>query len=211
MKEFEVIDFDLAAIENQVDEFRNLLGQNKPLEETEHIRPFFTDRKHLSTFLASYHPKATQFNHLAYEFDFFGDFKCDIATGDSASKSYCFIEFEDATPTSIFVKKEKLMTEWSPRFEHGYSQIIDWFWKLEDLAGSDTFKRRFDCPKINYIGILVLGRSNYLSQTDKDRLQWRQNHTIVNSKNIFCITFDELLSHLEVKLSVYKMWTRKVD
>lgn len=55
---------------------------------------------------------------IAYEFDVFGDFACDLAVGEQASGSYCFIEFEDAQQNSIFEKSGKKATrEWSRRFD----------------------------------------------------------------------------------------------
>ncbi|MEQ8960543.1 MAG: DUF4263 domain-containing protein [Coleofasciculus sp. C2-GNP5-27] len=57
-----------------------------------------------------------------------------VNNGDSVKKAYCFVEFENADSNSIFVDKPgKSSPEWSSRFEKCFSQIIDWFWKLDDL------------------------------------------------------------------------------
>jgi hypothetical protein len=39
------------------------------------------------------------------EFDIFGDFTCDLANGDSTSKTFFLVEFEDAGPDSLFITK----------------------------------------------------------------------------------------------------------
>ena len=55
-----------------------------------------------------------------------GNFLSDLVVGDSVTQSYCFVEFEEAAPTSLFVSKPDISTpEWSPRFERGFSQIVD--------------------------------------------------------------------------------------
>ena len=64
-----------------------------------------------------------------------------MVVGDASSHAYCFIEFEDATETSIFKKTPKLTPEWSPRFEHGFSQLVDWILWLENNKGN-TCERR---------------------------------------------------------------------
>ena len=30
--------------------------------------------------------------------------------------------------------KRKATPDWSPRFEHGFSQLVDWFFKLHEIA-----------------------------------------------------------------------------
>ena len=59
---------------------------------------------------------------------FFGDFACDVAAGDSEANAFTLIEFEDAQEYSIFSRRQegKAMKRWSSRFEHGFSQLVDW-------------------------------------------------------------------------------------
>ena len=37
----------------------------------------------------------------------------------------------------------KVTREWSPRLDHDYGPIIDWFYKLNDRRNSDDFQGRF--------------------------------------------------------------------
>jgi hypothetical protein len=126
MKRFDALRFDAALCRRQVGQLRKWLARNLNLDERRHILPFFRKRRQLSAFVASYNSNVIRFNRLAFEFQLFGDFSCDLAVGDSVKKAYCFIEFEDAGPNCLFVKQGKKATrEWSPRIDHGYSQIVD--------------------------------------------------------------------------------------
>ncbi|MBK9460637.1 MAG: DUF4263 domain-containing protein [Chitinophagales bacterium] len=199
MKEFESYKFNLVTYKEELEAFKQLL--TKPnLEESKDILPFFKEKKHLVAQIGTLVPDMQTPDKIAYEFDIFGDFKSDCVVGDSKGQNYCFIEFEDANEKSVFVqKKGKYKPEFSPRFEHGFSQIVDWFYKLDGLHFRD-FKERFGSSEINYHGILIIGRNNYLDESLRERLKWRTNHVIINSKQIHCYTFDDLYERLNRKL-----------
>ena len=132
--------------------------------------------------------------------------------GDFQTGWYCFVEFEDASPTSIFESKGKKATlEWSSRFEHGFSQIVDWFWKLDDMKASVEFKSKFERDYIRYYGMLILGRSGDLEYKEQMRLQWRLDKVLVDSRQIFCITFDDLYKDLNSRLSNYGLLAYLAD
>ena len=206
MKKFEALAFSPKQCRKEVAELQQWLRKNQDLKEHQHIRPFFEKRRHLSAFLASVHPKMIRFNQLAFQYPLFGDFTCDIAIGDAEKNAYCFIELEDAGPKSLFVQQaQKTTREWSPRFEHGYSQIIDWFYKLEDMKKSDAFAAQFGARSIDYAGILIVGREHYLQPGEKERLQWRCENVIVASRKIHCVTFDGLLADLQGRLETFPL------
>ncbi|NTW19795.1 MAG: DUF4263 domain-containing protein, partial [Nostocales cyanobacterium W4_Combined_metabat2_030] len=125
---------------------------------------------------------------------------------DSVNNTYCFIEFEDATKNSIFVnKKGKTTSEWSARFEHGFSQIIDWFWKIDDYKNTSLARSIFGSENIEFYGILVIGRDAFISPIDKARLNWRLNKVLVDSRKVICITFDQLARDMRDRLSLYPL------
>ncbi|WP_446391373.1 Shedu anti-phage system protein SduA domain-containing protein [Coleofasciculus sp. B1-GNL1-01] len=64
------------------------------------------------------------------------------------------------------------------------SQIIDWFWKLDDLEKTNDYENRFNSRSIDYMGLLIIGRNENLKFREKTRLAWRQQNLIVNSKHI---------------------------
>jgi len=204
MKTLDPIVFNYDRCRSEVEELRGLLAANPVLEEGKDILPFFRARPQLSVFCGINNPNIVAFDRVAWEYDLFGDFSCDLAVGDSVTKAYCFLEFEDAGPRSLFVQQgQKATREWSPRFDHGCSQVIDWFYKLDDRRNSDEYEARFGKRSVDFSGVLVAGRSQDLRPDEALRLEWRRQHVVVHSKRIVCITFDELLADLLHRLGHY--------
>jgi hypothetical protein len=200
MKKLQPVSFDYAIARQQVAEFRALLASRTELAESADVLPFFRQRAHLSVLLGMYNARIAWADRIAYEFDIFGDFACDLLVGEWETGSYCFIEFEDASATSIFEKQGKKATRgWARRFDQGCSQIIDWLHKLDDRSGYD-FLSRFGRHTISYETVLVIGRDQHLDDGEKLRLEWRSASVVVNSKRVHCVTFDQLLSQLSTRL-----------
>jgi hypothetical protein len=201
MKTFEHLQFDPGKCRKEVAEFQDLLAGRRSLKEREDILPFFKKRKHLSAFVGSYLTDVVRFDRVAHEYQLFGDFGCDLVAGDSVNKAYVFVEFEDAAPGGIFVKKKTKNTpEWSPRFEHGFSQVVDWLFKLDEQRGTVEFEERFGAGAITSIALLVVGRDERFGPRETARLQWRQEHLLVHSKHVRCLTFDQLCEDLLERL-----------
>ncbi len=123
--------------------------------------------------------------------------------GDHDRAAYCFIEFEDATPNSVFSHSKRYTPEWGSRFEHGFSQIVDWAYKLADLEKSDTFEARFYAKEIESMSILVIGRSDFITESEWKRLQWRRKYVMVNSQYVRCMTFNQLLEEMDFAMNTY--------
>jgi len=205
MKVFHPLAWDAAQCRKEVEAFRALLAKPQVLTERKHILPLLRRCLHLAAFIGSYHPDIDRFDRVAFEYDLFGDFACDLAVGDSVKRGYNFIEFEDAGPHSLFKRQgKKNAREWSPRFDCGYSQIIDWFGKLRDMGKSDEFEARFGARSIEFMGTLVVGRNEHFQPGEQRRLEWRRRHVVVDSKKIQCVTFDELLEDLSYRLKKYE-------
>ncbi len=125
--------------------------------------------------------------------------------GEWGRGEYCFVEFEDASPESVFEQRGKKATrEWGRRFDHGYSQVIDWAYKLDDRSASADFLDRFGVREIKFEAVLVIGRDGHMDVGERHRLGWRAEKVSVNNKKVTCMTFDELLSQFEVRLSILK-------
>lgn len=211
MKSFLQLDFNPSICRAELAELKQLLESKRGLSERDDILPFFRERHHLSAFVGSYHPKINRFDRIAFEYDLFGDFSADLVVGDSLKKSFCFVEFEEAASNSIFISKAgKSSPEWSPRFEKGFSQIVDWFWKLDDLQKTEDFENRFNSRSIDYMALLIIGRNEDLQSRERKRLAWRQQNLLVSSKHIYCLTFDELYDDLSFCLDKY-MFAPRVD
>lgn len=206
MKSFLSIDFNWELFEKELEEFGDLLRGNNTLEEQKEILPFFKSRFYLSAGISLIH--IFNCDSLAYEFDLWGKFTCDLVIGSSHDKTYYFVEFEDAKSDSLFkIVKNKSTSEFSNRFEHGYSQIVDWFHILNNMEDNAEYEARFGYRKINYQGVLIVGRSEFLRKGNHDeynRLFWRSNEVIVNSKRIYCYTYDELYEKLKARVTILK-------
>jgi Domain of unknown function (DUF4263) len=181
-KGFTRLQWDPEKCRKELEAFRKLLGGTGTLKEKAEILPFFKANVHLSAFIGSCDSDITLFDLFAHEYALFGDFLCDLVVGDSTTKRYVFVEFEDAAPNSIFVPK-KATPEWAPRLEHGYSQIVDWFWKLHDMEKTDEYADRFGTGA-RYFGLLIVGRTENLGPRELRRLEWREEMARVNSKYI---------------------------
>jgi hypothetical protein len=126
---------DLAA-------FQKLLQSKKELAERSDIQQFFKKRKQLSAFIGTYASNLGPAKLLGFDFPFMGDFSADIVLGNKEKGVFCVIEFEDGKANSIFTKRpKKSTTEWSRRFEHGFSQLVDWFYSLDDFKKTERLPR----------------------------------------------------------------------
>lgn len=201
MKTFLKHKFDVDQCLKDLADFRTLLSSKTDLSEQLDILPFFRSHPNLSVFLGSFFPNLRTFDRLAFEYQLFGDFACDLVVGDSLTGWYCFIEFENADASSVFLtKKGKATPEWSPRFEHGFSQLVDWFWKMDDFKQTSEMQYRFERNLVRYQGLLVLGRSSSLGIREQIRKDWRLEKVVIDSKQVFCLTFDELYEDLNARL-----------
>ena len=201
-KEFKRIQFDPGQCRKEAEELRDFLVTNRDLQERKQVLPFFKERLQLSAFLGSYHPEIVRYDLVAHELPLFGDFAADLVVGDSKNSAFAFIEFEDASPESIFVKR-KATPDWSPRFEHGFSQLVDWFFKLHEQGQTVEFEEKFGSRTIRHLGILVIGRTEHLGKREEHRLRWRQEYVLLNSKQIHCKTFDQLRDDLLDRLEQF--------
>ena len=198
MKQFNPFVFDKTAYERELTQYRTFLQTKRNLSENKDILPFFKQNQQVSSQMGrSFMSDLFPIDNIAFEYDLFGDFVCDLVLGNQKTQSYCFVEFEDASENSIFTtKKGKYQSVYAPRFEQGHSQAVDWFYKIRHASPYDL-QERFGSDRINYYGMLVIGRSHFLTERKINRYKWRKRHVLVDSKFIIILTFDELLQMLE--------------
>jgi hypothetical protein len=187
---------DLAALEH-------LLRENADLAEREHILPFFHTHADLTALLGTYHPDIVTCDRLGFEVALFGEYVADAVVGESATNALCFIEFEDGRASSVFKPRRRRGTEWSDRIEHGFSQILDWFWLLEDQQATLTFAAQFGERSPNVEALLIVGRDSGVSLADRRRLTWRSRRVHIGGQRIVCCTYDDVLRRLRQRLSVW--------
>jgi hypothetical protein len=104
MKTFEPFRLLRGHARREVAELRLRLASRSPLAERADILPFFRQRPHLAALCGRHSLPLLRCDRLAWECALFGEFACDLAVGDSSTKSCTFIEFEGAGPASLFVR-----------------------------------------------------------------------------------------------------------
>jgi hypothetical protein len=205
MTSFDSFSFSTKRAEEELSQFQQLLDihSHTPLREREQILPFFKNHRHAAALIGSYNFDTFRWDRIAFEFDIFGDYKADLVVGDSQNRQYCFVEFEDAAETSIFKRSPKATPDWSPRFEHGFSQIIDWILWLDNQRGTAPYTSRFGVPSIQFVAVLIIGRDRFLEKPlHRERLTWRSEQVIVASRKVNCITYDRLSRDLSARLKM---------
>jgi hypothetical protein len=205
MTSFDSFSFHKDRAEEELVQFQQLLDihSHTPLREREHILPFVQNHRHAAALIGSYNSNLVSPDRIAFEFDVFGDRQADLVLGDSQNHQYCFVEFEDATETSIFMKSAKDTFDWSPRFHHGFSQIIDWIWWLDTQRGTAAYTSRFGVAAIQFVAVLVIGRDRFLEKPlHRERLTWRSEQVVVASRRVNCITYDQLSRDLSGRLKI---------
>jgi len=194
-KDFTEVAFNHVQFKKELNQFRDLLSEKKILGERE-VQGLFKASPHLTAYMGSSFGNIGVAKQIAYEFEIMGDYGADIVFGNR-EKQFCFVELENGDPDSVLERVGKKSTkEWSKRFEHGFSQIIDWFCHLDDFKKTDRFHRNFGYGHIDFVGLLLIGRNEGLDPDDLRRLRWRTHHVIVNSHPVVCMTYDDLCKEL---------------
>jgi len=206
--------FDVKVCNTQIQELQNFLEVNSEIEETgEHgLQKFFSDRPNLILLLGYWHfglepafykPELNLFNN---------EFRADFVVANKQKSKLIFVEFEDAKEDSIFKLKSRRSDsantsyEWSSRYEHGLSQVIDWYYRMDDYERTNKFEEYFGHRHVSYTGLLVIGRDRFIQQSGlMQRFRWRSSKTVINSRLLHCMTFDQLLEESMEKLSTLQV------
>ncbi len=195
-KDFTQVAFNHVQFKKELDQFRALLSSTKILGERE-IQELLKASLHLTAYIGTtFGISIGVAKQVAYEFEILGDYAADIVLGNRENR-FCFVELENGDPNAVLEHVGKKSTkEWSKRFEHGFSQIVDWFCHLDDFKKTDRFHRNFGYGNIDFAGLLLIGRNEGLSSDDLRRLRWRTHNVIVNSHPVVCMTYDDLFREL---------------
>lgn len=196
--------FDRRRCERDLAEFGEFLDAKQALRERDDVQAFFKLRPHLAALIGAFDLDVGPATRLQFEFPIFGEFRADLALGNHNTRKYVLVEFEDATDQSIFRQaKTKHNREWGHRFEHGFSQLVDWFHAIDDLKKTDLFEREFGRGHVQLYGLLLIGRSQYLDEYDRKRLDWRTDKVAVDSRKVLCMTFDDFYQQALFRISHY--------
>lgn len=194
---------DLPACEQSLLALEAFLSSNLEIEETGAggLQEFFENHPDLLLLMGDCFFPSLSPHYYGKEFSILGEFRADFAISDKSQSKFLFVEFESAKTDSVFVTKYdgKTITsyDWSPRFEHGFSQVVDWQYRMDDLGRTSRLEEHFGSAKVDHEGILVVGRDHFVKKAGcLSRLAWRKEKVVINSKRVHCLTFDGLLIEL---------------
>jgi len=193
---------EIAKCEDDLKAFEALLqNPNEELGETELLK-FFTNHPNLILLMGKI---VLSPRFYMDEFNLFNEFYPDFGIADKNKESFVFVEFEEAKQFSIFgekVNKASIRHEWGVKLERGFSQIINWFYRLEDHKRSNKFKEHFGGKEIKYWGILVVGRDAHIPPGASERIEWRFDRVTVDLKRVYFYTYDGLYRELKSKFEI---------
>jgi hypothetical protein len=199
-KELRPFALSLAQCEQDLGAFKALLDGKDELSEGNDILPFFRAHPHLAAMIGSSGQRLDQIDRACEELDLFGNFRCDWAAGYWHGRSYTLVEFEDARRNSVFAVGGKYTEDWGRRFEHGFSQLVDWFYAVDMYRDNPDFRQRFGGGPVRFSGVLVAGRRHFLTPSQVERLAWRRDRVTINTNQINFFTFDDLYDDLSGRL-----------
>jgi len=184
--------FSIAKAHTELQKFNCLLQQKRELSERHDILPFIAKHRHFAALLGGLNPNLRKPDRLQIEYTVFGGLRADLAIGDSSRNAYTLLEFEDGRENSIF-KQGRKYPAFSARFERGFSQLVDWLWKMNDQSASVDFPTEFGVAEPSICLGLVIGRSSSLATPrELSRFKFRSQKIVVNSRHVPCMTFDEI-------------------
>lgn len=185
---------DEPQCRRELDDFQTLLSTNTEIEEKQ-LLDFFEKRIQLILLMGRLIGVGGVANYNS-EIPIIGKYRADFVVSNKNNSELAFIEFENATNGSIFTRRINKKTHtypWSIRFEHGYSQVIDWYHHLRENEGTNNMLSEFGHSKIKFYGALIIGRDSSISKSDcRERFAKRVETSRVYDKGITCYTFDEL-------------------
>lgn len=204
--------FDLAQCEKSLNEYGDFLNAKIEIEETGlgSLQEFFEQRLNLLLLMGDMFGPGFWPTHYQKEFVLLNEFRADYVVSDQTKRKFLFIEFESAKEHSIFSEKNDGKTgisyHWSGRFEHGFSQIVDWQFRMDDYRRSSKIEEHFGSDDITFQGVLVIGRDYFLKKhgTNK-RFDWRLKNITVQSRPIHCLTYDKLYHEMVGRLGNLKL------
>jgi hypothetical protein len=216
MKGFQNFAFSASALGAEAAKLRMLLqpGSAAELDEEKHLSPLFKTSPNLVSIIGAAFGGVANPDLVAQEYWILDKLRCDFAVCNSRHQTFCFIELEDAVMTSVFVDRRPTLLnglkgrapyyDWAPRFEHGTSQMLDWIRILEDSKQTGDYRAHFGSPnEFEAQFVLVIGREEFLSADQKERLAWRSKSVLAAGHKVKCITYDRLLQEAEFQLKTY--------
>ena len=194
---------DPAARQRELHEFERLLQAGTALGERADILPFFRQNRHLAACLGYANNNLASPDLSGVEQELLG-FRCDIAIGDSRRSQFTLAELEDASEKSIFRPRTltRAFPHWSNRFEAGFSQLVDWAWRIgQERQPSVTLQPIFGTPDPRIHYLLVIGRDRWLDAAGSARLDWPYRNNGIQGQLMTVWTYDYFLGFVQARIN----------
>jgi hypothetical protein len=195
------ITFNPEQARLELTKFDQFLNEHPELSENE-VRSFLNQCPQLIASLGQFNGSADRIDRWAPELDLLGKHACDYVVGYSRRAAYVLVELEDATPTGVF-KPTPVTPYLTDRFNHGFSQIVDWLCLLDGQQSTPQFQSYWGTAvPPQFVGLLIVGRRAPLSAEDCQRLEWRNTKVKVNSHSVLSMTYEDLVERLADRLDI---------
>jgi hypothetical protein len=205
MSVFDSIRFNLRIADSELASFKAWLADIGFVGEKAMVAQI-RSRPHMACLLASTLGLQAP-DMIKFEMDLKGMFRTDLVLGNHGSRRFGLIEFEDAQPNSIFRKGTAQYRYWSPRIEHGFSQILDWAWVRADHPDDSVLRAGFGGPVTTSAYAVICGRDASLrDDVERKRFTHRRDHMKVEGQPALVLTYDEMVAYMSDNLAVAKTW-----
>ena len=205
MSRFEAIRFDLRSADVELRSFKAWLAAITFVSEAVIVAEMKT-RRHMACLLASTLGLPAP-DMIKFELSLKGMFRTDLVLGNDGQRRFALVEFEDAEATSIFKKGTAQYRAWSPRIEHGFSQILDWAWVRADHPNDSVLLAGFGGPITTSAYAVICGRDASLAdEVERKRFKHRRDHLKVEGQPALVLTYDEMVRSMEDNLAAAKTW-----
>jgi hypothetical protein len=189
----ERIDLNFKTAEKELAEFDAFLHQNAHFSERQVVTEL-KRRVHLSCLIGHLSAGVPRADVYKFEFQILGAFKADLVVGNMKTKRFVFVEFESGQVNSLFgPRKTNQMRDWSREIGHGFGQLVDWGWALDDAAISKIFENAIGCEDIAPQFLLVCGRDQTMDTVENGRFSWRSRKVTLSGRQATTLTYDGLL------------------
>jgi len=205
MSAFDSIRYNLRLADSELTSFKTWLTGVTFVGETVIVNEI-KSRPHMACLLASTLGLQAP-DMIKFELALKGMFRTDLVLGNNGSRRFGLVEFEDAEANSIFKKGTNQYRYWSPRIEHGFSQILDWAWVRADHPNDSVLRAGFGGPITTSAYAVVCGRDASLcDDVERKRFMHRRDHMKVEGQPALVLTYDEMVRYMEDSLAVAKTW-----
>ncbi len=206
MSLFQKLDLDYGRAETELTELTVFLRDNTLFKETTILQEL-KKRPHASCLIGSMIAGAPKPDLYKFEFTLLGAFRADLVIGTSRTRRFVFVEFEGGGASSLFGPKGTAqMRDWSHEFEHGFGQLVDWAWAINDAKRLPTLQSAFGCDIAGSVSLLVCGRDSQMDAAERQRFDYRSEKISIEGTITTILTYDGLIAFLRDQIEAIKSY-----